>query len=163
MVVPMMNFGIKNIKNQRGINKMKIKKMSDTAIVPTRATDGSAGYDLYADIDTELTIEPHTTVMIKTNIAMEIPDGYFGGVFPRSGISTKRGLRLANCVGVIDSDFRNGIGVPLHNDTNEPQTIAPHERVAQLVFLPYKAFDFELVDELNETDRGLNGFGSTGR
>lgn len=143
---------------------MRVKKFTETAILPTRSTEGSAGYDLYVDIDKEVDIPPNYTAMLHTNIAVEIPRGYFGAVYARSGLSTKKGLRPATCVSVIDSDYRGEIGLPIYNDDSEHfQTIQPHERVAQLVIQPYIAPDLEEVDELDETDRGESGFGSSGR
>lgn len=141
---------------------VKIKKMSDTAIIPEKATEGSAGYDIYVDSDKPIEIPPHETIMIPSGIAMEIPDGYFGAIYPRSGISTKRGLRIANCVGVIDSDYRGPIGLPIHNDGRFTQTIEPYERVAQIIFQKYDDVSIVEVNELSKTERGYNGFGSTG-
>ena len=145
---------------------MKIKLLTNTAKVPTQGSVFAAGYDLYADFLPEngefLTIGPHETVKVSTGIAIEIPNGWWGGVFPRSGISTKRGLRPANCVGVIDSDYRGEIFVAIHNDTDKNQYITPGERVAQLIFLPCFKIDWETVDTLEDTARGNGGFGSTG-
>ena len=143
--------------------EMKIKKLTETAIVPTKGTDGSAGFDLYVDSDKVVTIEPHTTVMLQTNIAFEIPRGYFGAVYARSGVSTKRGLRPATCVSVIDSDYRGSVGIPLHNDTDEQRIVLAYERVAQMVITPVPEVELVLVDELSDTDRGVSGFGSSGR
>ena len=145
---------------------MKIKLLTDTAKVPTQGTNYAAGYDLYADFNPVngefLTIGPHETVKISTGIALEIPHGWWGGVFPRSGISAKRGLRPANCVGVIDADYRGEIFVALHNDTDKNQYVTPGERIAQLIFLPAVKVEWEVVNNLTETDRGDGGFGSTG-
>lgn len=142
--------------------EVKIKKLTPTAILPTRGSKNAAGYDLYADIEEELLIEPHKTVKLQTGLAMEIPEGYFGAVYARSGIATNKGLRPPNCVGVIDSDYRGNIGVAIHNDTNVTQTIFPHERIAQIVIMPYLEVEF-IEDELSDTERGVKGFGSTGR
>ncbi len=142
--------------------KVTIKKLSNTAIVPKRGSDQAAGYDLYADITEPLEIMPHTTAKIGTGVALAIPVGYFGGVFARSGLATKQGLRPANCVGVIDSDYRGEVIVSIHNDTDSMQMITPGDRLAQLVILPYLSVEFEEKDELEETNRGANGFGSTG-
>lgn len=142
---------------------MKIKKLTETAKIPTRATDGSVGYDLFVDVDSKVIIKPHETVMLPSNIAMEIPRGYFGAIYARSGLSTKQGLRPATCVSVIDSDYRGGIGLPIHNDTDEERIINPYERVAQLVIQEAYTPEIEVVDELSETDRGSDGFGSSGR
>lgn len=141
---------------------IRIKKLTDTAKLPQRGSEKAAGYDLYADTDEEITVEPGKTVSIGTGLAMEVPDGYFGAIFARSGLACKRSLRPANCVGVIDSDYRGEFRVVLHNDSEVPQTIAPHERIAQLVILPYLPVTFEETDTLSDTRRGAGGFGSTG-
>lgn len=142
---------------------LKIMKITGTAKVPTRGSADAAGYDLYADNEEPITIEPGEIKPITTGIAMEIPKGYFGAVYARSGLATKQGLRPPNCVGVIDSDYRGNIGVGLINDTDIPQIIQPHERVAQIVIQPCLDVEFELVDELSKTERGTGGFGSTGK
>ena len=142
---------------------VKIKLLSETAKTPTRGSEYAAGYDLYADPkDENVTINPGETVMIPTNVAMEIPIGYFGGIYARSGLSIKKGLAPANKVGVIDSDFRAGVVVALHNDSNETRTIEKGERIAQLIIQPFLDVDFNVVDELTDTERGEGGFGSTG-
>lgn len=142
--------------------KVNIKKLDAVSKIPTRGSADAAGYDLYAGIAKENCIAPHSTVKIPTNIAMEIPNGYFGAIYARSGLATKKGLRPANCVGVIDADYRGNIIVAIHNDTDEYMTIEPMERIAQIVIQPYLEVEFTEVDELNETNRGENGFGSTG-
>lgn len=143
---------------------MKIKLLSPFAKVPTYETAAAAGADLYAATNAVTVIPAHTTMKISTDIAVEIPENYFGAIFARSGMAAKRGLRPANAVGVIDSDYRGPIIVALHNDTNETQYIEPGERIAQLVLIPYIVPDngFEVVDDLSETVRGTGGFGSTG-
>lgn len=141
---------------------MRIKKLSETAILPVRGSEQAAGYDLFADSKEAIEIQPHETVKVNTGIAMSIPEGYFGGIFARSGLSTKKGLRPANCTGVVDSDYRGPVIVALHNDSEVVQRIEPQERVAQLVVMPYLAVEFDEVDELEETKRGEGGFGSTG-
>ena len=125
----------------------------------------AAGYDLYAcPADGQcVTIAPHVTAMIGTGLALAIPAGYFGGVFARSGPAAKQGLRPANCVGGIDADYRGECTVALLNDTDEVRTVAPGDRIAQLVILPFLAAEFAEADALDETDRGAGGFGSTGR
>lgn len=143
--------------------KINIKRLTDTAIIPTRQHEGDAGYDLYADIQDPVIIEPHTTEFIHTGIAIEIPDGYFGAVFARSGIASEQGLRPANCVGVCDSRYRGEYMVALHNDSIAARTVSPGDRIAQLVVMPYLNVEFEEVDELSDTERGDDGFGSTGR
>ena len=142
---------------------VKIKKLNKSAIIPTRGSNQAAGYDLYACVDTPVNILAHCTEKIPTGLAIEIPDGYFGGIFARSGLATKHGLRPSNCCGVVDSDYRGNVIVALHNDTNEEKLIMPGERIAQLVVLPYLPVTFEEVDELTDTERGDSGFGSTGK
>lgn len=142
--------------------KVNIKRLSETAVLPTRGSLSAAGYDLYADVEAEK-IAPGETVKIPVGVAMEIPEGYFGGIFARSGLSTKEGLRPANCVGVIDSDYRGPILVPLHNDSDTVREVVKGEKIAQMVILPYLTVEFEEVAELEETQRGEGGFGSTGK
>lgn len=143
--------------------KIKIKKLLDTAKMPTQGTAAAAGYDLYAAKD--CVIESGQTVMVHTGWAIEIPDGYWGGIYARSGLATKRGLRPANCVGVIDSDYRGEIMVALYNDSGFDQEIKTGERVAQIVFheCAWIQYSFEEVEELSDTSRGNGGFGSTGK
>ena len=135
--------------------KINIKKLTTTAKIPTRGSEYAAGYDLYADITKELVVEPHETAKIGTGLSIEIPDGYFGAVFARSGLA-------ANCVGVCDSDYRGEYIVALHNDGTQARTINPGDRIAQLVVMPYLAVEFNEVSELSDTKRGAGGFGSTG-
>lgn len=142
---------------------IKIKRLSDKAIIPTRGSEYSAGYDLYANIEQPIAINPHETVKIGTGWAVEIPDGYFGAIFARSGLATKEGLRPANCTGVCDSDYRGEYIVAIHNDSDVVREITPHERIAQLVIIPYLYVDFKETDELSDTSRGEGGFGSTGK
>lgn len=141
---------------------IKIKLLNGLAKIPTRADTGSAGYDLYAATDHDIQIPPHSNAMVGTGIAMAIPIGYFGGIYARSGIASKRNLRPANCVGVIDASYRGEIKVALHNDSPETKTIQAGERIAQLVIKKHETADFEEVDELDETERGIGGFGSSG-
>lgn len=143
-------------------NCIKVKKISETAIIPKKATDGSAGFDLYANIDKEVKIHPHETVMLSTGIVFEIPKGYFGAIYPRSGISSKRGIRIANCVGVIDSDYRGIVGLPMHNDTDFLGYVKPYERVAQIIFQKYEKVKLIESEKLSDTERGTGGFGSSG-
>ncbi len=142
---------------------VKLKKLNENAKIPTRGSACAAGYDLYACLDTDkIVIEPHQTIKISTGIALEIPEGYFSAIYARSGLATKMGLRPANCVGVIDSDYRGEYIVPIHNDTNEEKEISNYDRIAQLVIMPYLNVSFDEVENLSETERGENGFGSTG-
>lgn len=143
--------------------KIRIKKLTETAKLPTRGSASAAGYDLYADIEEEVTIEPGRTKMISTGLAMEIPDGYFGAIFARSGLAMKEGLRPGNCVGVVDSDYRGPFLIGLHNDSDAVRTIEPQERIAQMVVIPYLPVEFETTQELSDTGRGEGGFGSTGK
>ena len=142
--------------------RINLKKLTETAVLPERGSSYAAGYDLFADVKETLEIAPHKTAMIPTGLAMEIPEGYFGGIFARSGLATKKSLRPANAVGVIDSDYRGNIIVALHNDSNIAQYIDAKERIAQLVIIPYQEVEFEEVNELDDTSRGDGGFGSTG-
>lgn len=143
--------------------KIKIKKLTDTAKTPTRGSEHAAGYDLYADVKEDVQIKPHETVKIGTGLAMEVPDGYFGAIFARSGLASKEGLRPANCVGVCDSDYRGEYIVAIHNDSGKTRTITAGERIAQLVVMPYLPVTFDEVAELIDTNRGEGGFGSTGK
>lgn len=146
---------------------LKIRRISENAVIPTRGSKDAAGYDLYcAASSTISTIEiyPGTTVKIHTGIQMEIPDGYVGLLFARSGIAVKKGLRPANAVGVIDSDYRGEIIVALHNDSNTTQYVNLGDRVAQLVIVKYFAPSIkEVIEDLSETERGECGFGSSGQ
>lgn len=141
---------------------IKVKKLRNDAIIPTRGSVEAAGYDLYACISESITIEPHTTKKIGTGLSIDIPKGYFGAIVARSGIATKRGLAPANKIGVCDSDYRGEYIIALHNDTDSKQTILPYERIAQLVIIPYLHVNFIEVTELDITERGDGGFGSTG-
>lgn len=165
--------------------KIKAKRLTDTAILPTYGSKRAACCDLYADLsghcitlnpDVEVRnisgnengpiqrvgIAPHSTIKIPTGWAFQPPEGYAGFIYARSGLSTNKGLRPANCVPVIDNDYRGEYIVPIHNDTDDYQFINAGDRIAQLEFRPYEQADFELVDELDETERGNCGFGSTG-
>ena len=141
---------------------VKIKKLNPNAHIPTAGSDKAAGYDLYACIEEAIDIQPQKMAKIGTGIAITPPEGYFGAIFARSGLSTKRGLRPANCVGACDEDYTGEYIVVLYNDSNLVQTIEPGERIAQLIFLPYINVNMIEVDELEETERGDSGFGSTG-
>lgn len=141
---------------------VNIKKLNPKATIPTYGSEYAAGADLYACLDGEVTIAPHATVVIPTGIAMELPVGYAGLIYARSGLATKKGLAPANKVGVVDCDYRGEVKVALHNHGEVAQTVTCGERVAQLVIAPYITANFEVVDELSETVRGAGGFGSTG-
>lgn len=155
---------------------MDIKLLRKEAQIPTFGSAVAAGYDLYAAIEDSIgpggtrmagsiEIPPHETRMIPTGIAIAIPGGFWGGIYARSGLATKQGLRPANCVGVIDADYRGEIFVALHNDTDNYCYIYNGDRIAQLVFHPrvYVINGFKQVEELDTTDRGEGGFGSTGK
>jgi dUTP pyrophosphatase len=142
---------------------MNIKKLNENAIVPTYGSEFAAGADLYACEEGEITIEAGATRLVHTGIAMEIPEGLVGLIYARSGLASKRGLAPANKVGVIDSDYRGEIMVALHNHSSEARVIEAGERIAQIALVPYLTADFNVVDELSDTDRGAGGFGSTGR
>lgn len=146
--------------------EVRIKKLNDTAIIPTLGSVEAAGCDIYANLVEDagsVTIGPGATHFIKTGIAMEVPKQYAGLIYARSGLASKRGLRPANCVGVIDSDYRGEIMVALHNDSDVPQTINHGERIAQIVITPYIRPEFVETDDLTDTERGEGGFGHTGK
>ena len=140
---------------------LKIKKLNENATTPTYGSDFAAGADLYSCED-EITILPGETRLIHTGIVMEIPEGYVGLIYARSGIATKRGLTPANKVGVIDSDYRGEVMVALHNHSSNPAKIEAKERIAQIVITPYLTVNFTEADSLGNTERGSGGFGSTG-
>ena len=142
--------------------KVRIKKLDPRAVVPTYGTEYSAGADLYALLDAPLEIAAGATVLVHTGLSAEIPEGYCGLIFARSGISVKRGLAPANKVGVIDADYRGEIMVALHNHSEIAQTVEAGERIAQLAIVPFLHAEYELADELSDTVRASGGFGSTG-
>ena len=142
---------------------IKYQKLNELAHEPTRGSAEAAGYDLYAATDSSIAIPAHTTIKIGTGLAFELPDNTFAAIFARSGLATKQGLRPANCVGVCDSDYRGEYIVALHNDTNVEQVVQPGDRIAQMILLPYIPMIFEETQNLSETDRGSDGFGSTGK
>lgn len=142
---------------------INIKKLKETAVIPTSGSPYSAGYDLYACIDKPTVIMPHTTQKIGTGLAIEVPVGYFGAIVARSGLATKHGIAPANKIGVCDSDYRGEYIVALYNQSDTPYTIQPGERIAQLIVMPYLSVEFTEVNELEETERGTDGFGSTGK
>lgn len=141
-----------------------VKKLRERAILPVRGSEQAAGYDLHACLEKpeSVIIWPNQNYKIPTGIAVAIPDGCFGAIFARSGLAAKQGLRPANCVGVIDSDYRGEIIVALHNDSETDRIITNGDRIAQLVIMPYLRAEYTEADELDETKRGDGGFGSTG-
>lgn len=143
--------------------RVNIKKLTETAILPERGSAYAAGYDLFADVKETIEIKAHETAMIPTGLAMELPEGYFGGIFARSGLASKESLRPANCVGVVDADYRGEVKVSLHNDSDVVRTITPGQKIAQLVVVPFLCVEFDEVETLSDTVRGTGGFGSTGK
>lgn len=141
---------------------IKLKKLNQNAIIPTYGTEFSAGADLYACMEEAVKIAPGETLLIKTGLALEIPVGYAGLIYARSGLATKKGLAPANKVGVIDSDYRGEIMVPLHNHSQVEAVVEPGERIAQMILTPYLVGEYYEGEELDETVRGTGGFGSTG-
>lgn len=143
--------------------KVPIKKLNPAATLPTYGSEYAAGADLYACIPEAVSFEPGETKLIHTGLAMEIPAGYAGLIYARSGLASKKGLAPANKVGVIDADYRGEVMVALHNHSNAAVSIEPQERIAQLVITPYLTALFDETDQLSDTVRGEGGFGSTGR
>lgn len=141
---------------------LRFKKLTPNAITPTYGTPQAAGADLYSGMDTVVTIAPGATEFIKTGLALEIPDGLVGLIYARSGMACKKGVAPANKVGVIDSDYRGEIMVALHNHGSSPVSVEPGDRIAQLVLTPYITAQFCEAAELDDTERGNGGFGSTG-
>jgi len=150
---------VNTMVNSASVN---IKRLKPNAAIPTYGSENAAGADLYACIDSSLTIESGETILVPTGLAMELPAGYAGLIYARSGLASKKGLAPANKVGVIDSDYRGEVMVALHNHSNQATSIEPGERIAQLVITPYIVGVFNEVSELDETVRGAGGFGSTG-
>ena len=142
---------------------INVKKLRESAKLPFRATEGSAGADLYACLEAPVTVQPAQRVTIPAGIAVEIPQGYGGFIFPRSSVACKFGVSLPNCVGVIDSDYRGELCVPVINHGAEPYVISGGDRIAQLVILPVENAVYEYADDLSDTERGEGGFGSTGK
>lgn len=142
---------------------IKIKKLNENAKLPEHGSIAAAGYDVFACIDEIITLRPHETAKISTGLSVELPDGYWMGVFARSGLATKEGLRPSNCTGVIDSDYRGEVIVALHNDSETTRIITPGEKIAQLIVLPFVYWNLKEVNELSDTQRGTGGFGSTGK
>ncbi len=143
---------------------VKMKKLSQTAQIPVISSVCAAGADLKADLpDGDVILAPGETKLIHTGLACEIPEGYFGGVYARSGLALKEGLRPANCVGVVDADYRGELMVALHNDSAADRVIVHGERIAQMIIQPYLQISFEEAQELSDTERGTGGFGSTGK
>mgnify|MGYP002771609201 FL=1 len=156
---------------------VKIKRLSETAKIPTKAHESDAAFDIYADIqdtfvpfgksidesEKGIKVMPGQTVKVHTGFSTEIPIGYWGAVYARSGLATKQGLRPANCVAVIDAEYRGEWLIPLHNDSSDVQIIHHGDRIAQFMLAPVIETSFEEVSELNSSDRGEGGFGSSGK
>ena len=142
---------------------LRIKKLRENAQMPTYGSEYAAGADMYAAIDEAVTIEPDETKFIPTGLAFEIPEGYAGFIYARSGLACKKGLAPANKVGVVDADYRGEVMVALHNHGKEAQTVEAGERIAQMIIAPFVAVNYIFSDELDDTVRGAGGFGSTGR
>ena len=140
-----------------------VKKLDENAVLPTYGSEFAAGADLYALCEEELVFAPNETKLVRTGLAMEIPEGYAGLIYARSGLASKRGLAPANKVGVVDADYRGEVMVALHNHSGVEQRIAPKERIAQLVIAPFLKAEFTQAEELTDTVRGVGGFGSTSR
>lgn len=143
--------------------KIAVKKLDERAVLPAYGSVFAAGADLYAVLDDAVEILPGETKLIKTGLALEIPEGYAGLIYARSGLASKRGLAPANKVGVVDADYRGEVMVALHNHSNVAQSVEPMERIAQLVVAPFLHAEFVECEELSQTVRGEGGFGSTGR
>ena len=144
-------------------NVLRMKKLREGAVLPQRQTEGAAGYDLCACLEAPVTLQPGEGYPFPTGLAAEIPQGYAGMMFCRSGLGVKHGISLPNCVGVIDSDYRGELVVPLRNFGDGTYTIQPGERIAQLVIMPVLLPEIVEVEDLSQTQRGQGGFGSTGR
>ena len=143
--------------------RIAVKKLNENAILPTYGSEFSAGADLYALCDEDIVFLPGETKFVHTGLAMEIPEGYAGLIYARSGLACKRGLAPANKVGVVDADYRGEVMVALHNHSDAVQRISAGERIAQLVVAPFLKAEFEESESLSDTVRGEGGFGSTGR
>ena len=145
------------------MEKVAVKKLREGAVLPTFGSNEAAGADLYACLEQDVTIAPGETVFVPTGLAMELPRGYAGLIYARSGLACKRGLAPANKVGVVDSDYRGEFIVALHNHGSQPQIISHGEQIAQLVVTPVLIPEYIEVETLSDTQRGTGGFGSTGR
>ncbi|MDD3341668.1 MAG: dUTP diphosphatase [Bacilli bacterium] len=141
---------------------VNVKKIKEEAHIPFYATEEAAGADLYAVLEESVTIKPNETFLVPTGLTFEFPKGIVGLVYARSGLASKKGLAPANKVGVVDSDYRGEVMVALHNHSAIEQTIENGERVAQFVIMPYFKANYKEVEDINETDRGTGGFGSSG-
>ncbi len=150
-------------EKEKNMPTIAVKKLDERAILPTYGSEYAAGADLYALLEGEITLLPGETKLVRTGLAMEIPEGYAGLIYARSGLASKRGLAPANKVGVVDADYRGEVMVALHNHSSLPQTVVNGERIAQLVVAPFLKASFEERESLQDTVRGIGGFGSTGK
>lgn len=142
--------------------KVNIKRLDENAVLPSYASESAAGADIYALCENEISIAPGETVFVRTGFALEIPEGYAGLIYARSGLACKKGVAPANKVGVVDSDYRGEVMVALYNHSSSVQTISGGERIAQLVITPFLKAEFNETSQLSDTARGSGGFGSTG-
>lgn len=142
---------------------INIKKLDENAVIPTYGSEFAAGADLYACLSGAVTVNPGETYLVPTGISLEVPEGYAGLIYARSGLASKKGLAPANKVGVVDADYRGQVFVALFNHSKQAQTIENGERIAQLVIAPFLKAEFNEVEELSDTVRGEGGFGSTGK
>lgn len=145
------------------MEQIRVKKLKDTAKLPTYGTPFAAGADLYACLDAPVTLAPGSSAFIPTGIALEVPEGCAGLIYARSGMACKRGLAPANKVGVVDSDYRGEITVVLHNHGQTDQTVCDGERIAQFIITPVLTPSYLEAEELSDTLRSSGGFGSTGK
>lgn len=143
--------------------QVKIKKLRDNAIIPTRGSLEAAGNDIYACIDKEIKVNPHETVKIPTGFSTEMINGTVALIYSRSGLATKKGLVIFQGTAVVYSDYRGEWFIPLHNDTDNVQTIEPSDRIAQVIFTEYIVPEFIETSKISDTERGNGGFGSTGK
>lgn len=151
------------MEHQKNEPILKLMKIREGAVIPERQTEGSAGFDLCACILEDLCIQPGDLVTLPTGLGVEIPEGCAGMIFTRSGLGVKHGIHVSNGVGVIDSDYRGEMIIGLTNSSRVPYVVSPGDRIAQLIVMPVVLPTVQLVEELTVTDRGSDGFGSTGK
>lgn len=145
------------------MNHLRIMLLDDHASCPVRATEGSVGYDLFASVEDEVVVNPGETRLVGCGFAMALEQGYAAFIYARSGLGIKHGIVPGNCVGVIDSDYRGEVKVGLRNHSGEPFVVRPGDRIAQMVVSRCELPELVVCDELDETERGSGGFGSTGK
>lgn len=142
---------------------VEVKLVTLSGNIPMYETDGAAGMDLKANLQEGIILNPGERKLVETGLFIELPKGYEAQIRARSGLAIKHGITLINSVGTIDSDYRGEIKVPLVNLGNEPFEIKDGERIAQMIIAKYENIDWKVVDSLTETERGMGGFGHTGR